>query len=240
LPDLSDPKLDFDTLQLEVEHKFQDLVQRLSWNHVSFSPSGEYVTASTWMNHHIYVWERGQGSLVKILEGTKEELSVVEWHPFRPFVAAVGVDSGRVWLWSILQPQRWSALAPDFVEVEENVEYIEREDEFDIQPLEELHKRRLNAEDEEVDVLTVDPVKTSATEFGPATGDAEFRMPVLLDIEASDSEDEVVAVGAGQYRRRSPGAGREWMNDDEVAVSGDEARRANGTTVNGTKRRRAG
>ena len=81
LPDLSDPKLDFDTLQLEVEHKFQDLVQRLSWNHVSFSPTGEYVTASTWMNHHIYVWERGQGSLVKILEGTKEELSVVEVRP---------------------------------------------------------------------------------------------------------------------------------------------------------------
>lgn len=78
LPDFSDPKLDFDTLQLEVEHKFQDLVQRLSWNHVTFSSTGEYVAASTWMNHHIYVWERGQGSLVKILEGTKEELSVVE------------------------------------------------------------------------------------------------------------------------------------------------------------------
>lgn len=241
LPDLSDSKVDFDTLQLEVQHKFQDLVQRLSWNHVSFSPTGEYVTASTWMNHHIYVWERGQGSLVKILEGTKEELSVVEWHPFRPFVAAVGVDSGRVWLWSILQPQRWSALAPDFLEVEENVEYIEREDEFDIQPLEELHKRRLDQEDEEVDVLTVDPSKASGTSFGPSIGDADFRMPVLLDIEASDSEDEVVAVGAGQFRRRSPGAGKEWMNDDGVEVSGDEARRANGSTVqNGTKRRRAG
>jgi len=241
LPDLGDSKVDFDTLQLEVQHKFQDLVQRLSWNPVSFTPTGEYVTASTWMNHHIYVWERGQGSLVKILEGTKEELSVVEWHPFRPFVAAVGVDSGRVWLWSILQPQRWSALAPDFLEVEENVEYIEREDEFDIQPLEELHKRRLDQEDEEVDVLTVDPVKASGTSFGPSTGDTDFRMPVLLDIEASDSEDEVVAVGAGQFRRRSPGAGKEWMNDDGVEVSGDEARRANGTTVqNGTKRRRAG
>ncbi|CBX97893.1 similar to retinoblastoma-binding protein 5 [Plenodomus lingam JN3] len=243
LPDLSDPNFDFDTLQLEVEHKFQDLVQRLSWNHVSFSPTGEYVTASTWMNHHIYVWERAQGSLVKILEGTKEELSVVEWHPFRPFVAAVGVDSGRVWLWSILQPQRWSALAPDFLEVEENVEYIEREDEFDIQPLEELHKRRLNQEDEEVDVLTIEPVKaSSAIEFAPTSHDeeAEFRMPVILDIEASDSEDEVVAVGAGQFRRRSPGAGREWMNDD-VPLSGDEARRANGTpAANGAKRRRAG
>jgi COMPASS component SWD1 len=240
LPDLSDPKFDFDTLQLEIEHKFQDLVQRLSWNHVSFSPTGEYVTASTWMNHHIYVWERGQGSLVKILEGTKEELSVVEWHPFRPFVAAVGVDSGRVWLWSVPQPQRWSALAPDFVEVEENFEYIEREDEFDIQPLEEIHKRRLNQEDEEVDVLTIEPIKTSTLEFGPA-GEPEFRMPVLLDIEASDSEDEVVAVGAGQFRRRSPCANKEWMNDEETGAgaSGEDAKRPNGTAApNGTKRRR--
>lgn len=88
-------------------------------------------------------------------------------------------------------------------------------------------------------MLTVDPVKASGTELGSAVGEAEFRMPVLLDIEASDSEDEVVAVGAGQFRRRTPGAAREWMNDDEVAVSGDEARRANGNTVqNGTKRRR--
>ena len=78
LPDLTDPKVDVEDLRLEVEHKFQDLVQRLSWNHVSFSPTGEYVTASTWMNHHIYVWERSQGSLVKILEGPKEELSIVE------------------------------------------------------------------------------------------------------------------------------------------------------------------
>jgi COMPASS component SWD1 len=156
-----------------------------------------------------------------------------QWHPFRPKLAAVGVDTGRVWLWSILQPQRWSALAPDFVEVEENVEYIEREDEFDIQPIEEIHKRRLDQEDEEVDVLTIESVKM-ATEF--EAGD--FRMPVLLDIEASDSEDEIVAIGAGQFRRKSPGTGREWMNDED-GVSGDERRPTNGTTVNGSKRRRA-
>jgi COMPASS component SWD1 len=163
-----------------------------------------------------------------------------QWHPLRPFVAAVGVDSGRVWLWSILQPQRWSALAPDFVEVEENVEYIEREDEFDIQPLEELHKRRLDQEDEEVDVLTIEPAKGLVVDAGAADGESEFRMPVLLDIENSDSEDEVVAVGAGQFRRRSPGAGREWMNDDEVGASGDEPRANMNAVQNGTKRRRAG
>jgi len=228
LPDLNDPKLDFDNLRLEVEHKFQDVVNRLSWNHVSFSSSGELVTASTWMNHDVYVWERSQGSLVKILEGSKEELSVVEWHPYRAFVAAVGVDTGRIYLWTTVTPQRWAALAPDFVEVEENVEYIEREDEFDIQPIEEIHKRRLDQEDEEVDVLTIEPVKA---EFEPG----DFRMPILLDIEASDSEDEVIAIGAGQYRRKSPGQGKEWMNETETGGSADETgvprkARTDGTT----------
>ena len=159
----------------------------------------------------------------------------VQWHPHKPFVAAVGVDSGHIYLWTIQQQQRWSALAPDFVEVEENHEYIEREDEFDVQPLEEIHKRRLDQEDEEVDVLTVEPVKASL-EFDSS----EFRMPILLDIDASDSEDDVIAIGAGQFRRKSPGTGREWMNDDEIVASGDEARKLNGTTMgqNGTKRRR--
>lgn len=78
MPDLSDPSFNFDSMTLEVEHKFQDVVNRLSWNHVAFSPTGEYVTASTYKNHDIYVWERSQGSLVKILEGPKEELGVVE------------------------------------------------------------------------------------------------------------------------------------------------------------------
>jgi COMPASS component SWD1 len=239
LPDFSDPDLDWDTVHLEVEHKFQDLVNRLSWNYVSFSNgTGEYVMASTYMNHDVYVWERSHGSLVKILEGPKEELSAVEWHPHRPFVAAVGVDAGRVYLWSILTPQRWSALAPDFVEVEENVEYIEREDEFDIQPIEEIHKRRLDREDEDVDVLTIEITK-GADWYEPG----EFKMPVLLDIENSDSEDDIIAVGTGQFRRKN--VGQDWSIDTAgidgaAVVSGDEARRSpvNGGSRNASKRRR--
>ena len=78
VPDLSKSDLDPDSITIEVEHKFQDVVNRLSWNHVAFSCTGEYVSASTYMNHDIYVWERNQGSLVKILEGPKEELGVIE------------------------------------------------------------------------------------------------------------------------------------------------------------------
>lgn len=162
--------------------------------------------------------------------------NVTQWHPHRPFVAACGLETGRIYLWSIITPQRWSALAPDFAEVEENVEYIEQEDEFDIHPIEEIHQRRLDLEDEAVDVLTIEPAKS---EF-----EAEaFRMPVLLDIGDSESEDEIVAVGPGTMRRKSPGEGREWRNEAESGESGNEGgvakRSTNGVTKsqNHTRRR---
>ncbi|KAI9771079.1 MAG: chromatin binding protein [Geoglossum simile] len=228
MPNLDDVDLDPENIKVEVEHKFQDVVNRLLWNHVAFSSTGEYITASTYKNHDIYVWERSMGSLVKILEGPKEELGVVEWHPHRPLVAACGLESGRVYLWSVITPQRWSALAPDFAEVEENVEYIEREDEFDIHPKEEIHKRQLDLEDEDVDVLTIEPVKDEFEE------ENSFTMPVLLDIDDSESEEEIVAVGPGTMRRKSPGEGREWMNGVESGGSGDERGKKNAT--NGTPR----
>ena len=125
---------------------------------------------------------------------------------------ACGLDTGRIYLFSINTPQRWSALAPDFAEVEENVEYIEHEDEFDIHPIEEIQKRRLDLEDELVDVLSVQPIKNEIEED-------TFRMPVLLDIADSESEEEIVAVGPGTMRRRSPS---EWMNGNQATESGDE------------------
>ena len=254
MPDLTSPDLVAhpEQINLEVEHKFQDVVNRLSWNHVAFSGgSADYVMASTLMNHDIYIWERGHGSLVKILEGPKEELGAVEWHPTRPIVAATGVESGRVHVWGINTPQRWSALAPDFVEVEENVEYIELEDEFDIHPIEELHRKRLDQEDEDVDVLTVDEeqmereglnaINTTADvgtmQQQQGGGKDDFRMPVLLDMGESDSEDEIVAIGTGQFRRKSTAAqqddGVEFV-DEDGDVGGDEG--TNGHA--GTKRRR--
>lgn len=132
-------------------------------------------------------------------------------------------------MWSIVTPQRWSALAPDFAEVEENVEYIEREDEFDIHPIEEIHKRRLDLEDEAVDVLTIEPAKSEFEE-------ESFSMPVLLDVGDSESEEEIVAVGPGTMRRKSPGEGREWMNGAESGESGEEQGTAKRSVTNGSKK----
>ena len=164
---------------------------------------------------------------------------LLKWHPHRPLIAAVGVDTGRIYIWSIHTPQRWSALAPDFVEVEENVEYVECEDEFDIQPLEEIHKRRLDLEDDDVDVLTLDCGKTDS-------GAAEFCMPVVLRVGDSDSEEEVVAVGTGQFRRKSPSQGRNWEDRVPCAALGNEHNRSrkevvdcHSKTSNQAKKRRA-
>ena len=195
--------LDPEAMALEPEHKFQDVVQRLSWNHATSSCTGEFVAATTYMNHDIYIWERRHGSLVKIMECPREELGIVEWHPQRPFIIACGLETGRIYYWSIITPQRWSALAPDFVEVEENVEYMEREDEFDIHPVEEIHKRRLDMEDELVDVLTVGSLKHET--------ESVFSLPVMLDVGNSESEEEMIEIGPGTMRRR------DHMTEDAIS-----------------------
>ncbi len=107
------------------------------------------------------------------------------------------------------------------------MEYIEREDEFDIHPIEEIHKRRLDLEDEAIDVVTLDPAKAEIEED-------VFSMPVLLDIGDSDSEEEIVAVGPGTMRRKSPGEGRQWMNGVESGESDDERGSVKGPTRNVT------
>lgn len=217
IPNLTVEDLDVDTIQLSLEHKFQDVVNKLSWNHVAFGATGEYVAASTYNNHELYVWERNHGSLVCMLKDPKEEQGVIDWHPTRAILAACGLETGRIYIWSVISPQKWSALAPDFSEVQENIEYIEREDEFDIYAQEEIHRRRLDAEDEDVDVLS-DPLKLD--------GELDsFRMPILFNLGESDSEDEFIEVSTGTMRRRSYG---DDQGDSSVAESGPTKKGAKG------------
>lgn len=147
---------DISELEFEIEHKYQDVVNRLQWNSVTFNHNGDFLVASTHgqSSHDLYIWETSMGSLVKILEGSNEELIDVKWDYSRCTIGSIGLDSGEVYLWSVSFPQKWSALAPDFVEIEENIEYVEKEDEFDIIDEDELHKKRLEEEDFLVDVIS--------------------------------------------------------------------------------------
>lgn len=39
---------------------------------------------------------------------------------------------GKIYIWGNVPKMKWSAFAAEFEEIDENVEYIERENEFDL------------------------------------------------------------------------------------------------------------
>ncbi len=55
---------------------------------------------------------------------------MVAWHPLRSMMLSVS-GAGRIFCWARIYAENWNAFAPDFRELDENEEYVEKEDEFD-------------------------------------------------------------------------------------------------------------
>nr|CAG4643906.1 EOG090X04Y3 [Lepidurus arcticus] len=177
---------------LEPMQRLQDLVNKTMWKKCCFSGDGEYICAGSARQHALYVWERSIGNLVKILHGTKGELLLdVVWHPVRPIVTSV--SSGVVSIWAQNQVENWSAFAPDFKELDENVEYEERESEFDLADDDRsvtLNEKR-QEEDLEVDVTSVEAVQAFCSSD---EGEDESNMLLYLP-SAPEIEEDVADTG---------------------------------------------
>lgn len=166
---------------LVLSREIQDSVNRIHWKAPCFSGDGEWVVAASASRgeHNIHIWGRA-GQFVKTLEGPKEALIDLAWHPVRPIVASVSI-TGLVYIWAKDYTENWSAFAPDFKELEENEEYVEREDEFDLMPETEKVKEMDVNEDEEVDIVTV--------EKDPAFNDSDESEEELCFLPAVPSPD---------------------------------------------------
>ncbi len=141
-------------LELTLLHKIQDMIQRTAWSNIGFSPSSsDYIFAGAAHKaaHNVYIWDLSSGTLVKILEGPKDWLIGVDWHPARPMLASVS-NTGAIYVWFTPTEEIWSAYAPGFEELDENREYEEREDEFDFVEDGDGKERRKQEEEEAAEV----------------------------------------------------------------------------------------
>lgn len=181
------------------EQKLQDLVNRTQWKTCNFSNKGDYVVAGSAADaqHKIYIWLREDGRLLRMLEGPKVGLLHLTWHPASPIIAATSKE-GEVHIWGIMHTENWSAFAPDFKELEENVEYIEREDEFDHVDEQQAKRAAAEEEDEFVDILTVDVHHLASSDEEPI--EDELAYIVTNPIEDVPAEPAASANGGAEKR----------------------------------------
>ncbi len=146
---------------------FQDIVSKAPWASCDFSGDGEYVVGGCNSypqpgdNYQLFLWNTVTGDLLDQLTGPQVPLYSLSCHPTRPFIA-VGTLDGLIDVWG---PRLdWTAFAPDFQALQQNVLYLEREDEFDIVIDGEEGERnrrhssentRASDEDEDVDITSV-------------------------------------------------------------------------------------
>lgn len=142
-----------------------------------------------------------QGRLIRSVKGASGDRMVdLVWHPVRRAIFSCGA-SGTIYSWAAVVTERWSVYAPTFTELDENEEYVEREDEFDFA---------------EGEVPRTDggalPPPPKAPRTTPAAGGVPAGAPAHLDITTrepltayfSGSEDESAEDREPQLRTIMP------------------------------------
>jgi COMPASS component SWD1 len=141
-------------------------------------------------------------------------------------VIASVATSGDIHLWQISSPDNWAAFAPGFEELEENVEYDEREDEFDLvttaacvcldlltekEDETEMSRRKDLEEDLDIDVLTPDDsYPRNPDPYIPPKGSAQHA--AVVDI-ADLTEETEEARSVRLMREAKDWADREGDDD---------------------------
>eukprot|EP00045_Choanoeca_perplexa_P013222 m.148317 g.148317 ORF g.148317 m.148317 type:complete len:507 (+) comp16281_c0_seq1:105-1625(+) len=189
----------FDAADLDPLHKIQDSVNKVRWRSCCFSAKSDYIMAGAIKDHdhHIYIWERETATLAKILTGEAQGLAATLWHPHKPMIVSLS-SVGRIYLWGVTYSDNWSAFAPDFKEVEDNVEYIEREDEFD--DVDAVNQPAITEAlmSEPVDIVTVEREQYGSSDEEALSDDELLFIPVMpiddSELALQTAEDDRAAL----------------------------------------------
>lgn len=228
--------------------EFSNAVERMQWRCACFSNDSEHVAAGAARKdkHLVYSYARVHGAMERILEGPQEGVAELAWHPLRPILAALSSTSGVVYLWAKTYAERWSAFAPDFQELQENREYVEREEEFDLnsrQPTavaagvlggsavkEEVEGGE--GEQGDVDILTCEPELVFSSdaedEALPLHRRPLHHLPVVIE-----PQEEAASVGGGS--KRAPG---QPAAEEEEGEEDDDSGREREVLVSGPRKRK--
>jgi len=136
----------------------------------------------------------------------------LSWHPIRPVVVSVAM-SGAIYIWAKDYTENWSAFAPDFKELEENEEYVEREDEFDMMPDTEKVKIAHVDEDEEVDIMTTEKFLDSDSDD---SGERLYHLPTIPLLD-SPKQQEQSSASPSKPESSTPQSDRSPALDEEKA-----------------------
>jgi hypothetical protein len=184
---------------------FQDVVTKVKFASCDLSGDGEYLVGGANgadNKYELHIWNTSTGALMDKLTGSSTILYSVAWHPTRSFLAVACAD-GLIDVWG---PRiNWTAFAPDFQALPMNVEYIEREDEFDL----DEHGRHL-AEGYSTQNETSDISENMSTMVNVRKIE---RVPMF----ASDSENEE-DVFEFETRVKNLLAGRAEKNSRKVSL----------------------
>ncbi|KAK0565708.1 chromatin binding protein [Tilletia horrida] len=206
-------------------HKLIDLVNRTPWNGIGWSgDGGEYVYAGAAhkASHNIYIWDAATGTLEKVLQGPKDPLVDVDWHPTRPVIASV-CSTGAIHFWFSKSEEAWSAYAPQFEELEENVQYEEREEEFDLEDEDELSRRKQDEEEALVDISSPFSTRHPHAQSRPPCKFAALRRAVARAEEEAKTRGGAEEREVGEASRPPEGEGEaEARMEGIVAVAARE------------------
>lgn len=219
---------------LEPVTTFTEIVNKTQCHCACFSKDGDFVLGGMeGAEHRIHVWRVADGHLEVTLDGAKEGIEDILWHPLRPVIASLGSSFGGVYVWEKNFTENWSAFAPDFSELEANEEYIEAEDEFDLRDPEDEEKRLEAREKEEaglVDIETCDGGWFSSDSEGP---DTFFFIPAK---PRAESPRKMQSLADDLLRAKLPeaaAAGGNEMSSDGVCEEGSVAGKKRSRSADG-------